>query len=163
MIVVADTTPLNYLVLLNRIDTLQYLYGKVLAPLAVQREMQHPRAPARVRDFAFKAPVWLEWVPVSRIDQSLPSGLDAGEREAISLAIEHSADLILADDFEARQAAMSQHLVVTGTLAVLAQTALRENADLELMLSELQGLGFRASHATLQTIREEYAERKRLR
>ncbi len=46
MIVVADTTPLNYLIQLGYPDVLRELYGRVLALPAVLTEMQHPEAPA---------------------------------------------------------------------------------------------------------------------
>ncbi len=49
MIVVADTTPLNYLIKLGYPDVLRELYGRVLVPSAVLTEMQHPEAPHEVR------------------------------------------------------------------------------------------------------------------
>ena len=39
MIVVADTSPLNYLVLIGQIDVLKHLYGQVLIPPAVLAEL----------------------------------------------------------------------------------------------------------------------------
>jgi predicted nucleic acid-binding protein len=39
MIVIADTTPLNYLVLIDRVEVLPQLYGRVVIPLAVWEEM----------------------------------------------------------------------------------------------------------------------------
>ena len=49
MIVVADTSPLNYLILLGCADVLPKLYGRVVVPLAVLVEMQHRDAPPVVR------------------------------------------------------------------------------------------------------------------
>ncbi len=43
MIVVSDTSPLNYLVLIGAIDVLPKLFGEVYAPPAVIQEFQHPR------------------------------------------------------------------------------------------------------------------------
>jgi predicted nucleic acid-binding protein len=40
MIVIADTTPLHYLVLIDRAEILTTLYGKVIIPEAVRRELQ---------------------------------------------------------------------------------------------------------------------------
>jgi len=45
MIVIADTTPLHYLVLLNHGDILQELYGRVTIPEAVFRELQGQALP----------------------------------------------------------------------------------------------------------------------
>jgi len=41
MIVVADTSPVNYLVLIDEIDLLPIIFGKVLIPEAVMEELQH--------------------------------------------------------------------------------------------------------------------------
>lgn len=56
MIVVADTSPLNYLILLGHSEILFSLFGRVLAPEAVVIEMQHPDAPAHVRIWAASPP-----------------------------------------------------------------------------------------------------------
>jgi predicted nucleic acid-binding protein len=47
MIVVADTSPLNYLVLIDEIDLLPAIFGKVLLPQAVFLELQHPKTARR--------------------------------------------------------------------------------------------------------------------
>jgi predicted nucleic acid-binding protein len=49
MIVIADTTPLHYLVLIDRVQILPQLYGRVLIPLAVWDELQRPETPEAVR------------------------------------------------------------------------------------------------------------------
>ena len=49
MIVVSDTSPLNYLVLIEHSRVLPLLFGRVIAPPAVIAELQHPGAPAVVR------------------------------------------------------------------------------------------------------------------
>jgi hypothetical protein len=55
MIVVADTSPLNYLVLLGHIDILAKIYAEVLAPQTVLDELQDSDAPAEVRAWAAAA------------------------------------------------------------------------------------------------------------
>jgi predicted nucleic acid-binding protein len=65
---------------------------------AVLIEMQHPEAPPEVAAWASAPPLWLETVQVRKVDPSLAAGLGDGERQAISLAIEISADLLLIDD-----------------------------------------------------------------
>ena len=86
MIVVADTSPLNYLVRLGHPDVLQEIYGRVLVPHAVLVEMQHAEAPSEVRAWASAPPAWLEERDVQQIDGSLAAELGAGERDE---AVEH--------------------------------------------------------------------------
>jgi predicted nucleic acid-binding protein len=56
MIVVSNTTPLNYLVLIASVDVLPALFGRVCAPTAVIAELLHPRAPSAVRAWAGARP-----------------------------------------------------------------------------------------------------------
>jgi len=48
MIVVADTSPLNYLIRLGHPEVLRDIYGRVLVPHAVLIELRHPEAPPEV-------------------------------------------------------------------------------------------------------------------
>ena len=52
MVVVADTSPINYLVLIGQIDLLTRLYTRILIPPAVLAELKHPLAPKPVRNWA---------------------------------------------------------------------------------------------------------------
>jgi predicted nucleic acid-binding protein len=49
MIVVADTSPINYLILIEEIDILTKMYGTVAMPPAVRDELLRLSAPAMVR------------------------------------------------------------------------------------------------------------------
>jgi predicted nucleic acid-binding protein len=60
MVVVADTSPINYLVLIGQIDLLTRLYTRILIPPAVLAELKHPLAPKPVREWACDTPKWLE-------------------------------------------------------------------------------------------------------
>jgi predicted nucleic acid-binding protein len=59
-LVVADTGPLNYLVLIDAIELLPKLFEKVFAPEAVRAELLNQDAPAVVRAWATHPPSWLE-------------------------------------------------------------------------------------------------------
>jgi predicted nucleic acid-binding protein len=59
-LVVADTGPINYLVLIDAIELLPKLFEKVFTPLAVQSELLNPDAPSIVRAWATLPPPWLE-------------------------------------------------------------------------------------------------------
>jgi predicted nucleic acid-binding protein len=71
------------------------------------------------------------------------SALDDGEREAIRLAIELNATLLLMDDRDARRAALSLRLPVTGTLGALERAdMLGLLRDFRQTLSALEASGF---------------------
>ncbi len=60
MIVIADTTPINYLVLIEQADVLRELYGRVVIPQAVFTELQSTGTPDAVREWMAESPDWLE-------------------------------------------------------------------------------------------------------
>lgn len=160
MIVVADTSPLNYFILLGHPEVLREIYGRVLVPGAVLIEMQHPEAPPEVRAWASAAPAWLEERKVQEIDGSLAAELGAGEREAISLAIEVKADVLLIDERVGRQEAETRRIEVAGTLAVLLQASIRGYFDFPEALQQLRRYGFRASRAVEATMLARYTHAK---
>lgn len=161
MIVVADTSPINYLVQSGYVWILPKLFGQVLVPHAVIAELKHPRAPAEVRAFVNAPPSWLQCMRVSCLDAGLPPSLGDGEREAISLAIETGADALLIDDFAGRKEAESRGIPSRGTLAVLLQAALRGQIDFEDALETVKKLGFRVSRAVEKVLLELYKAQER--
>ncbi len=86
MIVVADTSPLNYLVLIGEIQLLPTLYERVLIPEEVHRELQRLQTPPSVQAWAAKLPSWCEVRVVTSTADPALSELDPGERDAIQLA-----------------------------------------------------------------------------
>jgi len=119
MIVVADTSPLNYLIQINAEVLLPQLYGRVLIPSGVLQELQQKGAPALVREWLNAIPAWLDSCDLlSQPDSSL-SKLGLGEREAIQLATDRGADLLLIDERKGRLEATARGLATTGTLGVL--------------------------------------------
>ena len=67
MLVVADTSPINYLVLLEHTAILPALYTRVFLPPAVVTELQDLEAPEEVRAWVANLPatrVRAEWLPV---------------------------------------------------------------------------------------------------
>ena len=98
MIVVSDTTPLNYLVLVSKQDILPLLFGRVIVPEAVMRELQAAAAPPEVRQWLSSRPAWLETKQAATPPDTTLSHLDEGEREAIQLAKELEADLLIIDE-----------------------------------------------------------------
>jgi predicted nucleic acid-binding protein len=60
VIVVADTTPLQYLILIQHEYILPALYGRVVVPPAVIAELSRAETPQPVREWLHSAPEWLE-------------------------------------------------------------------------------------------------------
>jgi predicted nucleic acid-binding protein len=130
MIVVADSGPLHYLILLDQTELLQRLYGQVVVPEAVLRELTVAMAPQPVKDWLSEPPSWLrvESVPPHQL-RLVTAELDLGEREAIALAQLLRADLLLIDEISGRVEARRRNLRVTGTLGILRTAAERGLID----------------------------------
>jgi predicted nucleic acid-binding protein len=147
MIVVSDTTPLNYLVLIGHEHVLPSLFGRVIAPPAVIGELRHPATPPVVQAWAVNPPTWLEIRRPTAIDPAL--ALDSGETEAISLACELHADALLIDERKGSTIARQKGLFVAGTLGVLEIAAERELISLPDAITALRRTSFRVSQTLL--------------
>ncbi len=145
MIVVADTSPLNYLVLIDEVDLLPALFGEVLIPQAVFQELKHPKTPAKVQQWTNQFPAWLEVRTVTSIPSPALMKLDVGEREAIQLALELGISTVLLDETDGRQEAKNLHLEVRGTLGILERGAKLGKINFRHALSKLEQSNFRIS------------------
>jgi predicted nucleic acid-binding protein len=162
MLVVADTSPINYLVLLEYTAVLPALYTRVLIPPAVVRELRDVEAPEPVRAWAADLPTWCEVRrPIAHARTEALAHLGAGEREAIVLAQEVRADLLLIDEADGRRVARSRGLTVTGTLGVLERAAERGLLALPSTLARLLTTTFRVREELLQAMLARDAARKR--
>ena len=118
IVVVADTSPLNYLIQISCDHVLPALYDRVFVPSAVVEELRHPRAVAAVRTWLTDVPSWLVVQQVDESSDARLARLDPGERQAIQLAKREHADLLLMDERLGVRIAREQGLAVTGTLGV---------------------------------------------
>jgi predicted nucleic acid-binding protein len=59
-LVVADTSPIRYLVKIGHIGLLPQLFERVFIPSLVYGELHHPSAPASVQPWASSLPAWVE-------------------------------------------------------------------------------------------------------
>ena len=123
MIVIADSTPLNYLILIHQVDLLPQLFDRILIPPAVFGELQHQETPDVVRRWIASPPSWLHVQALRSVLDPALGFLDPGEREAIALAEELQADQLLLDDADARREAARRNLPFIGTLGVLREAA----------------------------------------
>ena len=103
-VVVSDTSPIRYLILIDAIHVLSKLTDRVVIPEAVQQELLHPNAPPEIRQWFQRMPEWLEIRQPSSL--ALMKELGPGESHAITLAQDINADAILVDDLDAREAAL---------------------------------------------------------
>ncbi len=100
-VVISDTSPVRYLVLIDQADLLSALYTEVLIPEAVVAELTQSATPEPVRRWISHRPSWLQFVPVIGTPAlALLPDLDTGEHDAILLALHLKADLVLMDERE---------------------------------------------------------------
>lgn len=122
MIIVSDTSPINNLAAINHLHILHQLYGTVLIPEAVYRELTDPNFPVagatEVQTFD-----WIQTRSVSdrTLVKALNNELDIGEAEAIALAVEMQADQVLIDERRGRRVASRLNLRYTGILGILVE------------------------------------------
>lgn len=160
MIVVADNSPLNYLVITGYDHLLPKLFGTILVPPAVLDELNDPKAPEPVRKWVGSLP---EWVHIrAAVGLVAPiEHLGRGETEGIALAQALNADLILIDDADARAEAQKRKLTVTGTLGVLRLAALEQFVDLPEAIANLLSTDFFVSPRLVEELLTELKHRNR--
>lgn len=159
MIVVSDATPLNVLIRTSDVGILRELFGHIVVPRAVADELTRQGTPALVRAWLLASPDWIDVrtpsVPLAQATRN------RGEQEAISLALELRADLLLADDKGARMAARRLGLKVVGTIGILEAAAARGLVDLQGAFDRLRALGDFRTREDLFREALERAEKKR--
>ena len=160
MLVIADASPLHYLVLIGYVEILPALYGRIIVPERVFAELRHQRTPAIVREWIEARPEWLEVQQAHLTASGSLAELDDGEREAILLAMELGADLLLLDDRRARVEASRQNLTFTGTLGVLEAASRRDLVNLPEALSRLVETNFRVDQALIDVLLVRDARRR---
>lgn len=153
MIVVADSGPLHYLILVGHVDLLRLFYGEVLVPEAVAEELLVSSAPPIVRDWMAVAPAWVEVRPhLVEALAAISEDLDLGERAAIALAETVHADLLLIDEAAGRAEARRRHLRVTGTLGVLRTAAEHGLVNVPDLLVRLRCTSFYVDDALVKDV-----------
>lgn len=122
MLVVSDTTPILSLLKADCLGLLEKLYGNVLVPKAVYRELTENPVYAMEADIIKATPffsvVEVENIKSVNILRSV-TGLDAGESEALIVYDEKNADLLLMDEHKGRSVARKLNVKYIGTAGIL--------------------------------------------
>jgi predicted nucleic acid-binding protein len=118
-LVVADASPIHYLVLIDADQYLEQLYGQILIPETVAKELLADRAPDKVRNWMQNPSLWVQLVPVTPAIPSdvIGTPLDADEHDVLLLAMQLRSDLVLMDERAGTEEARRLGLEVIGTLA----------------------------------------------
>jgi predicted nucleic acid-binding protein len=151
-VVVADTGPLHYLVLIGQIDLLPRLFAAVTVPTIVRDESLHPNTPQPVRDWMTDPPPWLTIATAPAHDDQTLQRLDAGESAAITLALALQADLMLMDDRAAVAVARARGLAVVGTIGILDLAGRRKLIDIVDAVARLKTTNFRYRPSLLDAL-----------
>ena len=145
--IVSNTTPILSLLKLNRLELLQNIYKQIYIPTAVYKEIEAGKAKVYYKDLSK-----IDWINIVEIQDKQAVkyflDLDAGEAEAIVLATELNADLIILDEKLGRFHAKHADLKVTGTIGILIKAKsegligelkplLNELTDKEVWISEI--------------------------
>ncbi|MGC1393575.1 MAG: DUF3368 domain-containing protein [Coleofasciculaceae cyanobacterium] len=120
MIVISDTSAINNLAAIGKLDLLQQLYGKIIIPTAVYQELLN----AGATDPGTLAVQTLDWIQTKSVTnfallQTLQNNLDIGEAEAIVLAVELNATRLIIDERRGRNQATQLGVQVIGLLGIL--------------------------------------------
>lgn len=153
LVVVADTSPINYLLETGHIDLLPALYGQVILPSTVHSELSSRGSSETVRVWANTLPAWISIQSPAQFPQ-LQSGLHRGEMDAIALAEQLQAGLILMDDSAGVRYALGRGLTITGTLGVLVEAAQHGRVKIDDALSRLKKTDFRATPGLYERARQ---------
>ena len=145
MIVVSDSSPLIALSRIKALELLKSLYTQVFIPQAIYHEVVQEGKGREGSEAVASA----SWIQVRSVQDSiavelLQEQLDRGESEAIVLALELAASLLLIDEARGRRVAQSRGLNHVGTVGiiVLAKRKKLIESGTE-RLDQLREVGFR--------------------
>jgi predicted nucleic acid-binding protein len=160
MKVVSNSSPICYLLLIGQIHLLPVLFGQIDVPEAVRRELADPGAPDIVCEWIAAPPSWLRVHQVPERTNPALDRLHAGEREAIVLAQQLAAGLVLLDEKAARGVALGEGLRISGLLGVLDVAASQGMVDLATAVDRLTLTNFRASPRLLKSLLDRHVHRQ---
>lgn len=164
MIVVSDTTPLISFLKIGHVDLLERLFGRVFVPQAVYDEltvdMRFAQEAKQIEQSSF-----IEVRSVKNPDSvsvlKRATGLDQGESEAIVLADELKADVLLMDEVKGRTVSNEMGIKVMGTIGMLMAAYERKeltSKEARECIDSLQGAGRHISQKYYQMLLDMLSE-----
>ena len=122
MIIVSDTSPISNLFIINQLHLLHTIYGRIIIPDAVYMELMALEQ-SNFDLSEIQNASWIEQKNVTDISQlkKYENLIDQGESEAIVLAKELHADLLLIDETRGREVAAKEGIRTIGLLGVLIE------------------------------------------
>lgn len=156
MRIVSNSTVLIVLSRTKHLWLLEKLFGSLIIPTAVHNDVVvKGSGKPGAKNVAEAGWIHVEHVRNASFVEELSSVLHRGEAEAIALAKEIGADLIILDDNLARSAAKNTGLKVAGTLGVLlhARTKGLIN-ELKPLLDNLRSAGFHMGDEYYEVLEE---------
>lgn len=156
MIVVSDTTPVISLIKNEKLDLLKNLFGEILIPEAVFRELTTNNLFSDeaeiVRNCEFLKIVSVQNKKSLEVLQKI-TGLDDGESESIIIVDEQKSDLLIMDERKGRKVAEKMGITLTGTVGILIQ-AFNEKMisadDVKLCLQNMRNQNIRISESLVE-------------
>jgi predicted nucleic acid-binding protein len=150
------------LVWIGSAELLSEMYGRVIVPPEVRKELLAADVPSVVRTWAGNLPRWVEvqTAEMSLRDDPRWRSLDLGERAAIALATANLPSVLPIDERAGTAMDRSPGLSVTGTLGVLDDAARRKLISLPDGIERLKRTSFRYPREIIDRLLEEDARRR---
>ncbi|ARS89632.1 DUF3368 domain-containing protein [Natrarchaeobaculum aegyptiacum] len=151
-LIVADTSPLLNLALIDRLEFVRNQFSTVEVPEQVWTELMDGVNGVETLRTAHNDGV-LEIVPVEKtpLFEEFRRNLDVGEAATLAYAIDTNADLVLLDERDARQTARRHGLEMTGVIGILLREFGGEPDALRTELDRLRSAGFWISESLYET------------
>lgn len=150
---VSNTSPISNLAFIGRLALLKAQFSEIWIPAAVLSELQaHPdaRALAAIQEALREGWIRSTTPGSSHLLSILLPYLHRGEAEAIALAVDLKADIVVIDEQEGRQYAVQAGLSVTGVLGVLLRA--KKNGLIAALKPEIQALKAKARFFVAPTL-----------
>ncbi|PPK86732.1 hypothetical protein CLV84_3668 [Neolewinella xylanilytica] len=151
MIIVSDTSTITNLLQINRLDILKSLYGNIVIPPGVRRELYRIEGQKTIIDK-------LDWISTEyphdqQLIAELLEDLDLGESEAIALAIELDAEYLIIDEYKGRAIAEKKGVKIVGLLGILiAAKTCGHIESIKSLLETIMSNGFRLNSSLVDKV-----------
>jgi len=160
MLVIADSSPIIVLIKIGHLKILPAMYGEIVIPPAVADELGSTSRPQAVKEFIASPPSWLRVVKPKHVKPIPP--LHPGETEALTLAQELHAELLLVDERNAYREAVARKINAIGTVRALEQAAEQGLLDLKEAFDRVKQTDFWISQDLLDGRLRLFQQRQKL-